>query len=113
MGYAGTARPARKRGAGMSAAKKSTRRPPLSHYIKAGLPVLRLFARIERAADLVPGSISEDALAGIENTAATRPAAWASWIASGFVHEDGGPYTADERDRLAVRLATIIGEAAL
>lgn len=86
------------------------KRPPLSYYIKAGMPALRLLARIEREADVMPGSLIGEAIEGVQCncTSTITPAhAWAHWVASNYQHEDGGPYTREEEADLAARLAPL------
>lgn len=82
---------------------------PLDEYIAAAMPSIRLLASIEKSADLVPGSILDANMQGIEGTYGNgdEAAAWAGWIADGFVHEDGSSYTQNERKQLAEKLAPL------
>lgn len=85
------------------------KRPPLSAYLTAGMPTLRLIARIERAAALPPGSIMADFIDGIDATNQTMAQSWAEWIVDGNVHDDGTPFSEREESALACRIARILG----
>lgn len=89
------------------------KRPPLEDYIAAAMPCVRLVAKIEREADIVPGSIIESMIEGCDEpheSPTVRGKTWAFWIAGGYAHEDGSDYTTDERDALAVQLARVFSE---
>ena len=90
--------------------KTPTARPPLAYDSKAGMPALRLLAKIEREADIIPGSLIGAAIEGVQCncTSTITPAhTWAHWVASNYLHEDGEPYTREEEADLAARLAPL------
>lgn len=90
--------------------KTPTARPPLADYIKAGMPALRLLAKIEREADVMPGSLIGEAVEGVQcncTTTLTPAHAWAHWVASNYQHEDGASHTREEEADLAARLAPL------
>ncbi len=81
------------------------RSPRLADYIKAAMPGVRMLAKIEKIANVTPGSLIESA-----TLRGGRAGDWAGWIASGYVLESGQPWTDEEEKALARRLRPIFRE---
>lgn len=73
-------------------------RPPMRAYIEASLATVMKLAEIERAADLPPGGLIEDFIAGVNNNYFNAPALdnWANYIVDGFNADDGGNLDVEE-----------------
>jgi hypothetical protein len=67
-------------------------------YIDASMATVMKLAEIERAADLQPGGLIEDFVAGVNENYFDGPALdnWARYIVDGYDAEDGGNLDEEE-----------------